>query len=445
MSGGRWTTQNKVRAGAYINFISVPRPSLTVGGRGIAIIPLDLNWGAEDELIEVFSSDMLDGSSLAKIGVSSLDPTAIGLSLMLSECHTALVYRLNRGGEKAQTTLGNLSVTAKHSGEFGNNIHVAILTADEGLYEVKTFVNKRLRDSQRVADITELTPNDFVVFDMIDGEYELEEFAGEPLEGGENGGIEGDVISAFLEKAGRSRWQVMAINSHTPIEKTAMINFIINQNENEGRAVQGIGHDVGDVNQRYISDTNQYATIGEQAVSDMDLVAWITGMSAGAELGEDLTSNVLSGVTAINPDYTNTEIINLLTAGKFILTRNQNGTIKIEDDINTLVRPRPSESIAWRSNRVVRGMAEIETSIRDNWESRYMGQVDNNLAGRDLYRGDIIQYFRTLEALGVIQNFEPDTDVSVEQGVNADDVKVTVGVQFVKTMKKLYLNVMVRS
>ena len=52
---------NKVRPGAYFNFKSVPRPLIQVGNRGIATIPIELNWGATGELIEVYSDELLNG------------------------------------------------------------------------------------------------------------------------------------------------------------------------------------------------------------------------------------------------------------------------------------------------------------------------------------------------------------------------------------------------
>lgn len=46
--GGIFTIQNKILPGAYINFValgSVPK----VGARGIAALPLELDWGPENQ------------------------------------------------------------------------------------------------------------------------------------------------------------------------------------------------------------------------------------------------------------------------------------------------------------------------------------------------------------------------------------------------------------
>lgn len=49
LGGGTFLTQNKILPGAYINFISVAQASATLSDRGIATIPLDMNWGPEIE------------------------------------------------------------------------------------------------------------------------------------------------------------------------------------------------------------------------------------------------------------------------------------------------------------------------------------------------------------------------------------------------------------
>ena len=126
MAGGTWLSQNKVRPGAYINFEAVKKGSMTIGDRGIVAIGLSLPWGKEAELTEVLSSDMLDGNSQKKIGVTAFDAEAKLLSGALSYCYKALVFRMNTGGLKAKAIIGNLSVEAKYSGTLGNEINVAV-------------------------------------------------------------------------------------------------------------------------------------------------------------------------------------------------------------------------------------------------------------------------------------------------------------------------------
>jgi hypothetical protein len=47
LGGGTFLTQNKILPGAYINFISAARASATLSDRGIATMPLIMDWGVQ--------------------------------------------------------------------------------------------------------------------------------------------------------------------------------------------------------------------------------------------------------------------------------------------------------------------------------------------------------------------------------------------------------------
>ena len=53
LGGGSFTTQNKELPGAYINFVSAASASAALSDRGIATMPLELDWGKEGEVFEV--------------------------------------------------------------------------------------------------------------------------------------------------------------------------------------------------------------------------------------------------------------------------------------------------------------------------------------------------------------------------------------------------------
>ena len=51
LGGGTWSgVPNKVLPGAYINFVSMARALGSLGERGIVAMPLEMNWGPEDEV-----------------------------------------------------------------------------------------------------------------------------------------------------------------------------------------------------------------------------------------------------------------------------------------------------------------------------------------------------------------------------------------------------------
>ena len=67
LGGGIFTTQNKVLPGSYINFVSASRASANLSDRGIATMPLELDWGTDNAVFEVTPADF-QKNSLAIFG-----------------------------------------------------------------------------------------------------------------------------------------------------------------------------------------------------------------------------------------------------------------------------------------------------------------------------------------------------------------------------------------
>ena len=62
LGGGTFIAQNKVLPGTYINFISASKASATLSDRGIAALPLELDWGVDGAVFTVTSEDFQKNS-----------------------------------------------------------------------------------------------------------------------------------------------------------------------------------------------------------------------------------------------------------------------------------------------------------------------------------------------------------------------------------------------
>ena len=62
LGGGTFLVQNKILPGAYINFISVAYASATLSDRGVATIPLSMEWGPEGRVFTVELAEFLKES-----------------------------------------------------------------------------------------------------------------------------------------------------------------------------------------------------------------------------------------------------------------------------------------------------------------------------------------------------------------------------------------------
>ena len=440
--GGTFTSYNKVRAGAYFNFKSVPRPMITVGDRGISSIPLELNWGATGSLIEVFSEELLNGESLAKVGFTAYDSQSKLLNLMLQNCYKVLVYRTNTGGAKATATVGNLTATAKYSGTFGNSIIISIV-ANGSLFDVSTFVNGSQKDKQTVATVDELDNNNFVDFS---GTGSLTANAGTTLTGGSNGTsvAKATYYPLYIALLETAKFQTMACPDLEDADgtiKATIKTFIKGQRDDQGRYVQGVVANYTTADNEGIISVKNGLVVNGVNITKEEATAVVAAMTAGAEINESNTNKTISGATDIIGKYTNAQIIDALNNGEFMFTSNSRGEIKVEKDINSLHTFTTEKNYEFSKNRVIRVLDEIGTSIQDIWEQSYMGKVNNDENGRDIFKGDVIAYFTELQRIGAIQNFGGADDIEIIQGNAIDTVIVNAWVQPTDSMERLYFTV----
>ena len=71
----------------------------------------------------------------------------------------------------------------------------------------------------------------------------------------------------------------------------------------------------------------------------------------------------------------------------------------------------------------------------------YLGKVDNEEDGRNLFKADVISYLNLLQSIKCIQNFDSTTDIEVLPGNDIDAVVCNLWVQPVDSMEKLYMTV----
>lgn len=443
MAGGTWTAQNKVRPGAYINFESVATPSTTVGTRGIMTMPLAMSWGPVDTIINLYSADLLNGASLSKIGMTAFDPESLIYREALSHAYLAKLYRIDSGGVKATGAVGNLDVSARYLGTTGNRISVAVIQNGES-FDVVTYFNGTERDRQTVPVTAEgLLNNDWVDFSLQE-DAQLEAAAGVTLTGGENGSVSSDALTAYLAALDEQQWNTMAFPDETQINKAAVIAYIRNKRENTGKKVQAVLVASDSANYEGIISVEQgYINEAGEEIQPVTFTATVAGMTAAAAVNKSNTYEEIRGAVSIINPIKDEDVEAALTAGKLILTRRQDGVIVVEQDINTYHTFTVSKDRQFSKNRIIRVLDDIGNQVLIRWETAYAGKGNNNAIGRGVFRTDIVSYMNTLQDMQAIQNFDPDTDITVAQGESVDAVVCDLWVQPVDAMEKLYLRVFV--
>ena len=96
LGGGTFTTQNKGLPGAYINFVSKSAANAALSDRGIATMPLELDWGVSGEVFEVTNGDFQE-NSMEIFGYKYTSDRMKGLKDLFMNTQTFYGYRLTAG------------------------------------------------------------------------------------------------------------------------------------------------------------------------------------------------------------------------------------------------------------------------------------------------------------------------------------------------------------
>ena len=543
MAGGTFIAQNKVRPGAYINFKAVSAPAISVGARGVAAMPLATGWG--EDYIELLSTELQNGKSIAKVGCSFVDDDALLYRLILSNTYKLLIARTDiNAGKKASVTIGDLKAEAVSAGEAGNDLSVSVAADGEtGYYNVVTKLGDTTKDTQRVNAIASLTANTWVSFSDVasEGTGEFTPSDGSALSGGENAsakasatvgdlkvearyaGIVGNRLSVIVTIVGETslydvttaldgigkdtqrvdaisklaandwvtfsdihvggagsftvtagtalkngangtetketiasavalletkQFNVLGCMSEDSAVKSLVITTIKQLRENEGRKCKAVLYNAAGLSgadyEGIISSKQGYKT-QDGDISAQQFVAQLTGMAAGANLGVALTHKTIPGaVEVIGEPLTHDDIVEALKTGWLVLSRMNDGTIVVEQDINTLCNDMTDKDDSFRKNLIINTLDEIGNTIVNTWDKTYCGKVHNNETQRQNYKAALIKYFKELESMELIQNFDKDADIIIEQGENLDSVVVNWWAQLIDVMEKLYMTTYVR-
>ena len=427
LGGGTFISQNKKLPGSYINFASAQNASSSIGERGIAAMAIEMDWGKDGEIIEVTSQNFAK-NSLKIFGYDYSNEKLKGLRDLFKNVKKAYFYRLN-SGNKATTDIA----TAKCSGTRGNDIRIVVAKNidDDTKYDVTTYLGTKEVDKQTVKEVSELVDNDYVTFSM----ETLEVTAGKSLEGGTNGDVSGEAHQNFLDKL--ESYQVNAIGCTVKDESTS--NLYV-QYAKRLRDEQGIKFQVVLFNNA--ANYEGVVNVKNTTVEDESaLVYWVTGVIAGCEINKSNTNKTYDGEYTINADYTQAQLETSIDNGEFVLHK-VGDEIRVLVDINSLVDTTTEKGEEFKSNQTIRVLDQIASDVASVFNSKYLGKIANNEAGRTSLWSDIIALFKDYQTLQAIENFE-DADISVEIGNDKKSVTINTNVQVINAMEKLYMTVVV--
>lgn len=433
LGGGSFTRQDKVLPGAYINFVSAASADPSLSDRGTATMPLELDWGIENEIFEISNEDF-KSNSMKILGYSYDNEKMKGLRDLFIGAKTLYAYRLNSGGEKA----ANVFATANYVGTRGNDIKIVIqVNADDAaLFDVVTYVGTVKVDEQTVSAASELAANDYVTFKT---DAELEVTASTPLEGGTNGTVDGTAYQNYADLIESYTYNTMGIVTEDDTIKKLFVAFNKRLRDEMGIKFQLVIYDYPADYLGVISVKNK---VTDEDWSAASLVYWVTGAEAGCAVNKSCQNKKYDGEFTIDTKYTQTELISIKKSGGFVL-HNVNSDIRVLDDVNSMVTVTDDCGEVFKDNQTIRVIDQLGNDDAVLFNTKYLGVVPNNAAGRTSLWSDLVKIRQQLQDLGAIENFT-DEDVTVEQGETKKSVVVSSLIEVVNAMGILYMTVTVQ-
>lgn len=440
-AGGTWTVQNKVRPGIYFKFRSKNQQNLTVGDRGKVTICEPMSWGPVGKVMEIAAGedltpytgyDITDAHNrFASMIFSGSNRTAAPTKLLLYRPAAA-------DSEKATGTITPLTATAKYPGSRGNDIVVIVtaLTEPEGSFQVSTVVDGVVKDQQTGKTVADLTGNDWVDFS---GTGALVANVGTQLSGGKDGEVNSAAYSTYLTNIEPYNFDSMLYDGDDTTVKTAMETFIKRVNTELGRFSQMVEANATNPDSRFIVNVCSGLVMNDgTTLTPKEAVWWVGGALSGATYGNDLTNAAVPNAVDISPKMTHNQYVDAINSGKFVFN-SDDGTVRVEYDINSLVTYTSEIGEVYRYNRTMRLCNTIANDLYKQFAKSYVGIVDNTKDGRRQYKSAIVKYLDDIQSSGGIQNFDGEADVVVEKGEAKDAVLVYLAIEAVGSSNKIYI------
>ena len=433
LGGGTFLTQNKTLPGSYINFVSASNASSSLSDRGIAAMAMELDWGVEGSIFTVNAEDF-ESDALKIFGYDYSNDKLKGLRDLFKNIKTAYLYRLNTG-VKASCAYA----TAKYGGVRGNDLKIVITTNvdNETKYDVATYLDTTKVDEQTVTTMAGLVSNDFVDF-ITTATIALT--AGTALTGGTNGeAVTGTEYQAFLDKLERYSINTLGCLSTTAEIIALFVAYTKRMRDEMGIKFQTVVYKTETADHEGIISVEN--TVTDSGANAASLVYWVTGIAAGCAVNKSNTNKLYDGEFTVDVDYTQSELEAGIKAGKLMMHKVGDG-VRVLEDANTFTSVTAEKGSDFCSNQTIRVLDQVANDIAVLFNTKYLGNVANNEAGRLSFWNDVVSYDKELEAIQAIEDFSSD-DVVITAGEDKKSIVVSNAITIINAMTKLYMTVVI--
>lgn len=222
--------------------------------------------------------------------------------------------------------------------------------------------------------------------------------------------------------------------------KSAIVTWIKAMREDEGRGCQAVLANQDADCEGIINVMQGIKMAGGSELTVAQVTAWVAGATAGASITTSNTGAKYVGAIDVVPRMSKSQMETAVKAGQFIFKVDTSQNVTAVYDINSLTSVTVEKGKLFTKNRIIRTLDNIRNDITTIYESSYIGKINNDANGRNLLKASLSEYFTELQNMGAIQNFDP-ADITVVAGVDSDAVVITVAIQPIDSVEKIYITV----
>ena len=246
-------------------------------------------------------------------------------------------------------------------------------------------------------------------------------------------------VSNLVDALEPYEFNVLCAYTGTAEDVATYITAIKTWRDELGKKCQVVVYNATDADHEGV--INLVSAPSDEDATDYALTAWVAGAEAGCAINRSCTNMLYDGEYTVATTLTQTELANCIKNGKlaFHLVYNE---VRLLEDINSLVTTTTDKGEDFKYNQTIRVIDQIANDIAKLFNTKYLGKIPNNAAGRTSLWADIVAHHRELEAVEAIENFD-SAMVVVEQGATKKSIIVNDAVCVVNAMAQLYMTVVV--
>lgn len=450
LGGGIWVTQNKVLPGAYINFVSKERPNGEVTDRGVATLPLELDWGVTGEVFRV-GQDEFQTNSQAIFGYDYGHDKLLPLREIFKKAQTVYCYRLNGDGVKAKNNLA----TAVYAGLRGNDISIGVQTDpdNEDKFIVYTYlttdgVTKTVDSQKNIAKMADVEDNDFVTFTKS---ATLTVTVSTPLTGGTN---DSAVTTAdyqnYLEYIEKYYFNTMAYAGSDEKIQSLLIAFNDRIRNTSNSKFQLVIFGKEDVNSEGVISINPANYVANSGVERGALVYWTAGDQAACKINQSCEANEYNGELTINTKIKQFDLELSIRKGLYTYHDEIDAAsgditphVRVLYDINTFTDFSKIKNKNFSYNQGIRVIDNLAIDFSRAFAKYHRGKSNIDDIGLVSLWNDGVDILQQYNDLRAIKNFNSaDLPLPVE-GKEENSVYWPIEIDVVYAMSKLYMAVVI--